>query len=125
MAKSVIKKKVPTKKKHCFHTIADSRVALIGEKYEFEHIPKDRPYNEARYNAFISKSFTTWWKQQLTYCLLDLVGDLVEQELQSAPLNFQKTIIPVNANPSTDPHTYIYMTWVVNDVLDGNILNAL
>ncbi|CDH54120.1 protein fam172b-like isoform 1 [Lichtheimia corymbifera JMRC:FSU:9682] len=63
------------------------------EKYEFEHIPKDRPYNEARYNAFIN-----------------LVGDLVEQELQSAPLNFQKIIIPVNANPSTEPHTYIYMT---------------
>lgn len=45
---------------------------------------------------------------------IDLVGDLVEQELQSAPLNFQKAIIPVNANPSTEPHTYIYMTWVAD-----------
>lgn len=32
-------------------------VGNADEKYEFEYIPKDRPYNEARYNAFISKLF--------------------------------------------------------------------
>ncbi|KAG0176101.1 hypothetical protein DFQ29_006538, partial [Apophysomyces sp. BC1021] len=61
--------------------------------YEFEVIPKDRPYNEARYQKFI-----------------DLVGDLVEERLQK-DLHFQKVIVPVTADPSkNEPHSYIYMT---------------
>ncbi|KAI9023670.1 Arb2 domain-containing protein [Phycomyces nitens] len=60
--------------------------------YNFEVIPKDRPYNEARYEAFIA-----------------LIGDEVEKRLQQEPLCFQKTIIPKGAKES-DPHTYIYMT---------------
>ncbi|KAI8143882.1 Arb2 domain-containing protein [Fennellomyces sp. T-0311] len=64
------------------------------ESYEFEYIPKDRPYNELRYAAFIS-----------------LVGDIVEQRLQAEPLCFTKTILPVNADTTKgQPHTYIYMT---------------
>ncbi|KAL0089765.1 Arb2 domain-containing protein [Phycomyces blakesleeanus] len=60
--------------------------------YNFEVIPKDRPYNEARYDAFIA-----------------LIGDEVEKRLQQEPLCFQKTLIPKGAKES-DPHTYIYMT---------------
>ncbi|KAF7721648.1 hypothetical protein EC973_004324 [Apophysomyces ossiformis] len=61
--------------------------------YEFQVIPKDQSYNEARYKAFI-----------------DLVGDLVEERLQNN-LGFKKVIVPVNADPSkNEPHSYIYMT---------------
>ncbi|KAL1936363.1 hypothetical protein VTP01DRAFT_497 [Rhizomucor pusillus] len=61
--------------------------------YNFEHRPKDRPYNELRYKAFVG-----------------LIGDFVEQKLQQEPLSYQKTIIPVNADPSKDIHSYIFMT---------------
>ncbi|KAI9270725.1 hypothetical protein BDA99DRAFT_502546 [Phascolomyces articulosus] len=64
------------------------------ESYNFDYIPKDRPYNELRYKAFI-----------------DLVGDLVEEKLQAEPLGFKKTIVPTNADPSSDePYSYIFMT---------------
>ncbi|KAI9322310.1 hypothetical protein BX666DRAFT_1893688 [Dichotomocladium elegans] len=63
------------------------------EKYNFEYHYKDRALNELRYAAFI-----------------DLIGNLVEDKLQASPLNFQKAIIPVNADPAKDPFTYIYMT---------------
>ncbi|KAG2198536.1 hypothetical protein INT47_008640 [Mucor saturninus] len=63
------------------------------EPYEFDYLPKDRPYNEERYKKFI-----------------DLVGDVVEEKLQAAPYNFQKVIVPIGADPTKDVHSYIYMT---------------
>lgn len=29
---------------------------LIDESYEFDYLPKDRPYNELRYKKFIGRS---------------------------------------------------------------------
>ncbi|KAI9484140.1 MAG: hypothetical protein EXX96DRAFT_561041 [Benjaminiella poitrasii] len=63
------------------------------EPYVFDYLPKDRPYNENRYNKF-----------------MDLVGDEVEKLLQAEPYNYRKVIVPVNANPETDIHSYIYVT---------------
>ncbi|KAI9492880.1 Arb2 domain-containing protein [Zychaea mexicana] len=40
----------------------------------------------------------------------DLVGDLVEERLQAEPIGFNKVTIPVDADPSEDPHTHIFMT---------------
>jgi hypothetical protein len=42
--------------------------------------------------------------------LIDLIGDIVEERLQSEPYNYQKMTIPVGADPAKDVHTYIYMT---------------
>ncbi|KAI8366671.1 uncharacterized protein BYT42DRAFT_587459 [Radiomyces spectabilis] len=65
-----------------------------GTPYDFEFLYKNRPYNEARYEAFI-----------------ELIGDMVEERLQQSPLNFQKTIVPVGADPAkNDKYTYVYMT---------------
>ncbi|KAI7903576.1 Arb2 domain-containing protein [Cokeromyces recurvatus] len=63
------------------------------EVYLFDYLPKDRPYNEKRYDKFI-----------------ELIGDEVEKQLQSEPYNFQKLIVPIDANPKTDAHSYIYTT---------------
>lgn len=41
---------------------------------------------------------------------LDLIGEEVEKKLVEEPFNFQKKIIPVDADPAKDPHSYIYMT---------------
>ncbi|KAI7859225.1 Arb2 domain-containing protein [Circinella umbellata] len=65
-----------------------------GESYNFEYILKDRTYNELRYKAFI-----------------DLIGDMVEEQLQAEPYNFQKSIIPIQADPSSgEPYSHIFMT---------------
>ncbi|KAI8060517.1 hypothetical protein BC940DRAFT_151540 [Gongronella butleri] len=62
--------------------------------YEFDYLKKDQVYNEARYRVFI-----------------DLLGDVVEQRLQEAPLNFVKAIVPKTADPAkNEPHTFVYMT---------------
>ncbi|OAD07578.1 hypothetical protein MUCCIDRAFT_154707, partial [Mucor lusitanicus CBS 277.49] len=61
--------------------------------YEFDYLPKDRPYNEERYDKFIN-----------------IIGDIVEERLQQAPYNFQKVIVPIGADPAKDIHSYIYMT---------------
>ncbi|CAO3656060.1 unnamed protein product [Mucor fragilis] len=61
--------------------------------YEFDYLPKDRPYNEERYDKFIN-----------------IIGDVVEDRLQKAPYNFQKVIVPIGADPAKDIHSYIYMT---------------
>ncbi|KAG2216386.1 hypothetical protein INT45_004804 [Circinella minor] len=54
----------------------------------------DRVYNELRYKAFI-----------------DLIGDMVEEQLQAEPLNFQKSTIPTQADPSSgEPYSHIFMT---------------
>ncbi|CEP17876.1 hypothetical protein [Parasitella parasitica] len=63
------------------------------QPYVFDYLPKDKPYNEARYDKFI-----------------DLVGDVVEERLQKEPYNFQKVIVPIGADPAQDVHSYIYMT---------------
>ncbi|CEI94781.1 hypothetical protein RMCBS344292_08986 [Rhizopus microsporus] len=69
------------------------RSKTTDEPYVFEYLPKDRTYNEQRYKAFIN-----------------LIGEEVEKKLVEEPFNFQKKIIPVDADPAKDPHSYIYMT---------------
>ncbi|RCH85814.1 hypothetical protein CU097_009077, partial [Rhizopus azygosporus] len=69
------------------------RSKTTDEPYVFEYLPKDRAYNEQRYKAFIN-----------------IIGEEVEKKLVEEPFNFQKKIIPVDADPAKDPHSYIYMT---------------
>ncbi|KAG0785722.1 hypothetical protein G6F57_009165 [Rhizopus arrhizus] len=40
----------------------------------------------------------------------DLIGDEVEKRLEAEPYNFQVKTIPTDADPSKDPHSFIYMT---------------
>ncbi|KAI8640522.1 hypothetical protein BD408DRAFT_419685 [Parasitella parasitica] len=63
------------------------------QPYVFDYLPKDKPYNEDRYDKF-----------------MELVGDIVEDRLQQEPFNFQKVLVPSGADPAKDVHSYIYMT---------------
>ncbi|KAI8890939.1 hypothetical protein K501DRAFT_235814, partial [Backusella circina FSU 941] len=63
------------------------------EPYVFDYLPKDRPYNEKRYKVFIN-----------------LIGDVVEERLQKEPYHYQKMTIPLDADPTKDVHTFIFMT---------------
>lgn len=44
--------------------------------------------------------------------IIDLIGDEVEKRLEAEPYNFQVKTIPTDADPSKDPHSFIYMTYV-------------
>ncbi|KAG2186856.1 hypothetical protein INT44_003083 [Umbelopsis vinacea] len=62
--------------------------------YDFEYKLKDRPYNEARYEAFTK-----------------IIADMVVQKLEQLPLNMIKAPVPSNVTiGSSEPHTYILMT---------------
>ncbi|OBZ87317.1 hypothetical protein A0J61_04645 [Choanephora cucurbitarum] len=68
------------------------RSISLDEPYVFDYLPKDRPYNEKRYDRF-----------------MDIIGDEIEKRLQAAPYDYQKVYLPVGASEQ-EVHSYFYMT---------------
>ncbi|KAI8056303.1 uncharacterized protein B0P05DRAFT_560366 [Gilbertella persicaria] len=69
------------------------RSISLDEPYEFDYLPKDRSYNEKRYDK-----------------LIDIIGDEVEKRLQAEPYHYQKVYLPKGVDPEKEVHSYFYMT---------------
>ncbi|KAI9247218.1 Arb2 domain-containing protein [Sporodiniella umbellata] len=95
-AKTVEKPEIPDNLDDFGYVIKENgqiRSKTQDEPYIFDYLPKDRRYNEARYKAFI-----------------ELLEEELERRLVQAPFHFEKKTIPLEADPTRDPHSYIYMT---------------